>query len=212
MAFEQREQGKREAERIQEEKRAERLEKIRALYSSYNNYASQGDGDNAIIKALRDFSILEAITASFGDGGVVGDVLDKMPTDGRGIIRGQSHKGNTKGIPVLVERNEGIFSASEMANLGKDNFYKMKEMASMGKIDSNFFTQQRKSVAAFVPMANAQPELLHQMKQVQQAIENKPVPHWDLEKLHDGSLHLIETITTKNHVKRNHYKTKKPRI
>jgi len=120
LAFEQRELGKREAELVKRQKRQERLEKIKAIYSSYNNYASQGD-TNPILKALRDFAILESITASFGDGGVV---EDKLPTNG--IFKGQSHNGNGGGIPILVEGKEGIFSAREMDNLGKDNFYKMK--------------------------------------------------------------------------------------
>jgi hypothetical protein len=38
-------------------------------------------------------------------------------------LRGQSHKGNNKGIPIWLK---GVkeYSAQEMDNLGKDNFIK----------------------------------------------------------------------------------------
>jgi len=205
LAFEQRELGKREAERIKQEKRQERLEKIQALYSSYNNYASRGD-DNPLVKALRDFSILEAITASFGDGGVV---EDKLPTNG--VFRGRSHQGKNGGIPILVEGREGILSAREMSNLGKDNFYKMKDMASMGKVDSNFFSKQRKQFVREVPSGGYSPELVQEVRDMKRAIEGKPVQQWDAFGVVNGTLELVETVMTKNKTKRNHYKVKKPR-
>lgn len=208
LAFEERERGKREAERIKEEKRLERLEKIRALYSSYNNYASRGD-QNPIVKALRDFSILEAITASFGDGGLA---EDKIPHNGKGITRGRSHNGRGGGIPVLIEGNEGFFSGREIENLGKENFYKMKDLASMGKVDSNFFSRQGKQFVAGVPVSSGNPELVKEMKDVKRAIESKPVPHLEAGKIVDGAMEIVERILTKNGETRNRYKTKKPRL
>ena len=206
LAFEQRELGKREAERIQEEKRQERLAKIRALYSSYNNYASRGDA-NPIVKALRDFALLEAITASFGEGGIV---EDKLPSDG--IFRGRSHQGRQGGIPILVEGREGIFSANEMANLGKDNFYKMKELASLGKVDSNFFSKQRSQFVQTVPVGASNMELVSEIKEVKRAIEGKPVQTWDLANITNGTMDLVESIISKNKVKRNHHKVSKKRL
>ena len=208
LAFEQRELGKREAERIKEEKKKERIEKVRALYSSYSNYASRGD-DNPIVKALRDFAILEAITASFGDGGVV---EDKMAEKNHGIIRGRSHRGRQGGIPILVEGREGIFSAREMENLGKDNFYKMKDLAGLGKVDSNFFTKQRESFVKAVPVSSMDPRVITTLNQVKDAIESKPVPSYDFEQLANGVINIIETIHVKNGKKRTVFPTKKPRL
>lgn len=206
LAFEQRELGKREAELIKQEKRKERIEKVRALYTSYNNYASQGDKD-PILKALRDFSILEAISASFGDGGVV---EDKLPTNG--IFKGQSHRGNQGGIPILVEGKEGIFSAREMDNLGKDNFYKMKDIASMGKVDSNFFSGQRKAFIKAVPVAQTDKRMINELREVKNAIESKPVQNYDIAGIVDGVIEVVETIHSKNKTQRNIYKTRKPRL
>lgn len=207
LAFEERALGEREAELIKQEKRKERLEKISALYSSYNNYASKGD-ENPIAKALRDFAILEAISASFGDGGVV---EDKLPKDG--IFRGQSHRGPQGGIPIKVEGKEGIFSVKEMENLGKENFYKMKDIAGMGKVDSNFFSNQRKSFVKAVPVGSTtDPRLITEMRSVKQAIENKPVESWDVSKTANGIMDLVQSTVTKNKKVRNHYRIKKPRL
>lgn len=207
LAFEQRELGKREAELAKKQKQQERLEKIKALYSSYNNYASQGD-QNPIMKALRDFAMLEAITASFGDGGIV---EDKLPSDG--IFRGQSHRGSRGGIPILVEGKEGIFSTQEMANLGRENFYKMKDIASMGKVDSNFFSRQRKSfMNSTAVFSSTDPALISEMRDVKRAIESKPVQNWNVAKVADGVMELVEETMHKNGVKRNHYIIKKPKL
>lgn len=207
LAFEQREMGKREAELIKRQKKQERLEKIKALYSSYNNYSQKGD-ENPIAKALRDFAILEAVAASFGEGGVV---EDRLPSNG--IFRGQSHRGNNGGIPILVEGKEGIFSAREMANLGKDNFYRMKELAGMGKIDSNFFSRQRQSFSESMAIVPVQDErFLKEIQDVKKAIENKPVPNFSVHKLVNGTMEIIEETQSKNHKKRNIYIVKKPRL
>jgi hypothetical protein len=205
LAFEQQQLAKREADLIKQQKREERLQKIKALWSSYSSYSDK-DPDTAIMKALRDFSIIEAITASFGDGGVV---EDKLPTNG--IFRGQSHQGNKRGIPILVEGQEGIFSKREMANLGKDNFYKMKERASMGKVDSNFFGGQRKKFMRTMTKTETDPRLLEKMDGVKKAIEDKPVQNWDMIGFVDGMMKVIEETHVKNKVSRNHFKVRKPR-
>lgn len=206
LAFEQRQLAEREAELIKSQKKQERLEKIKALYTSYTNYSNKGD-ENPILKALRDFAILESITASFGDGGVV---EDKLPTNG--IFRGQSHNGNKGGIPILVEGREGIFSAREMENLGKDNFYRMKEIAGLGRVDSNFFSGQRQQFIQAVVPANNDALLLRELNEVKKAIESKPVQNWDVVKVADGVIEIVETLQQKNKTIRNHYKTKKPRL
>jgi hypothetical protein len=207
LAFEQRALGKREAELIKHQKQEERLQKIKTVYTSYAGYANQ-DPSTAIAKTMRDFALLEAITASFGDGGIVND---KLPSDG--IFRGQSHNGSNGGIPILVEGREGIFSTQEMANLGRNNFYKMKDIAASGKVDSNFFSGQRQQFTHSVSrVSQSDPRLLNEMREVKKAIEGKPVQNWDLAHVADGVMELVETITTKNHTIRNHYTTKKRRL
>lgn len=207
LAYEQRALGKREADLIKHEKQEQRLQKIKTIYTSYAGYANE-DPSTALTKALRDFALLEAITASFGDGGVV---EDKLPSDG--IFRGQSHKGNNRGIPILVEGREGIFSSREMENLGKENFYRMKDIASSGKVDSNFFTGQRQQfVHSIGRQTKSDPGLVNEMREVKKAIEGKPVQNWDVASVADGVMELVETVITKNKVQRNHFTTKKRRL
>ena len=206
LAFEQKALAQREAELLKAQKKQERLEKIKALYTSYTNYANKGD-ENPILKALRDFAILESITASFGDGGVV---EDKLPSSG--IFRGQSHNGNQGGIPIRVEGKEGIFSVREMSNLGKDNFYRIKEMAGNGKIDENFFSRQRQNFIQAVIPSNNTSELKESLKDVKRAIDNKPVQNWRADEVVNGVLTLIEETQSGNKTKRLIYKIQKPKL
>lgn len=211
LAFEQKVQAQREADLVKSQKKQERLQKIRALYTSYTNYANKGD-NNPVLKALKDFAILEAIAASFGDGGAADDVLaKKIPSDGKGIVRGRSHRGRRGGIPVLIEGKEGFFSGREMANLGKNNFYKIKEAAGSGKIDSNFFSGQHRNFITVVPSGNATPsyDISRGLEDVKKAIENKPVQNLNIPEVIDGIMKLVETTTTKNKVVRNTYVIKK---
>ena len=207
LAFEQRELRKRESEVIKQQKRLERVQKVKALYSSYTANSSQGDGKGALTKTLRDFAILEAISASFGDGGVV---EDRLP--GNGIFQGQSHQGNKKGIPILVEGKEGIFSASEMNNLGKDNFYKMKEMAGMGKMTPGFFSKQRKSIERPVAVASSNHQLINEVAKMRKAFANRPHEKLDVEGLVSGAMKFTHSITEKGKTINNKYIVKKNRF
>ena len=212
LAFEQKELAKRESERIKEEEKKQRLDKIRALYTSYSNYSSQGEGDNAIAKALRDFAVLEAITASFGDGGIVGvDQAEKVRTNQNGITIGRSHNMK-KGVLAYHEGGEGFMSRKAIQNIGQDGFRRIHEMAENGVMDKNFFSGQREVFNSVIPVSNGSPELLSEMRQVKKAIESKPVPSWDVVNHHNGTMELIETIKTKNSTKRNHYKLRKPKL
>ncbi len=210
LAFEQRQLAERESMLLKQQKKEERLQKIKALWTSYSSYADkEKNPDTAIIKALRDFAIIESITASFGDGGVV---EDKLPSNG--IFRGRSHNGKHGGIPILVEGQEGIFSKREMANLGKENFYKMKELAGLGQVDSNFFSGQRDQFVQMIapgPLNNLS-SLSEEMRNVKIAIEKKPVQNLDVLKLSENILEFVETVQSKNKTVRNHYQLRKKRF
>lgn len=211
LAFEQKQLAEREAQLIKQRKRQERLEKIKALWTSYNAYAEKEENPNqAIFKAIRDFAILDAISATFGDGGLV---ADKVPIDSYGITRGRSHNGRGGGIPVLVEGGEGFFSGNEIKNLGRDNFYKIKHAASLGPIDSNFFSGQKDMLMSTQPIfVNNDKKIINELREVKQAIESKPTQLVDVPSVVDGVLKFTETIQEKNKTKRNHFKIKKPRL
>lgn len=214
LAFEQRQEAKKEKELIQRQKRLDQINKLTAYWNTYNANLSSlkgnEDSGDAITKTLRSIAVIEALTASlasFGDGGVV---EDKLPTDG--IFRGQSHQGNRGGIPIMVEGKEGIFSAKEMANLGKDNFYKLKNMASLGPMDQNFFSQQRRDFASQTPTiaAYSDPKIIKELREVKKAITSQPHQSVNMPEVVNGVLQFTETISNSNMIKRNHYKIQKP--
>lgn len=210
LAFEQRELAAREAQRIQEERRRERIERIRALYSAYNNYASQGDGQDALSRALRDFAILEAVSASFGDGGIVG--IDGY-INSKGITKGGSHAMGTD-VVAKFEGGEGFFSRKEVSNMGHDNFRTIKSMAANGMIDKDFFSKQRSDlVTAMVPMpVRNDDRLINELQEVKRAIVNKPVTQWDFAESTHDTIKMIEKVSSNNKVKRNVHIIKKPRL
>lgn len=214
LAYEQRALAQREADLLKSQKKQERLEKIKALYTSYTNYADKGD-ENPILKALRDFAILESITASFGDGGLVGvDGVEKVRTNPNGITIGRRHSMRG-GVLAFHEGGEGFFSRDEVANMGEDNFYKIKQMAGNGLIDSNFFSGQRQEFNRYIAPARenrSDKKVLAGLKEVKNAIENKPVPNWELVEATEEMFKYVETISTKNKTRRNIYIVKKPKL
>lgn len=211
LAFEQEMQAKREAELIKAQKRQERLAKIKAIWTSYNNYSNDPNNKNgeALTKTLKDFAILEAITASFGDGGLV---ADKVPTDANGITRGRSHRGNGGGIPVMVERGEGFFSAREVDNLGVDNFRTFKNMLGKGKVSPNLFSKQRSDFMATMPVVVDNSNLERGLEGVRQEIKNKPYQQIDVEQLVSGFLAIKETTKTPTKTTKRTFIVKKDRF
>jgi TP901 family phage tail tape measure protein len=206
LAFEEKERAKAEANKIKAEKRLERAQKIKALYSSYQNYASSGD-KNAISKTLRDFAVLEAFTASFGDGGIVSD---KLPSNG--VFQGESHKGNNKGIKILVEGNEGIFSTREMKNLGRRNFYALKELAGRGSIKDGFFKSKTESFIQAMPVAVGNSELTNEVIRMRKAFENFEGQKLDVVNYTKDLFKIVETTKRGNFVTKNTYEIKRPRL
>lgn len=216
-AFEQKEQAKREAELIKRQKRLDRVQKLKSYWNTYNanvNALKEGeDSGKAITKTLRDIAIIEALTAtltSFGDGGVVG--IDGVRTNSFGVTQGRSHNKNG-GVLAFHEGGEGFLSRKEMENIGIENFYKFKQMASLRPLDTNFFTGQNQSFSSSIQNFNyTDPRLVKEVKNVKDAILSKPSQSLNVPEVVDGILKFTETVTTRNKVKRNHYVIKKPRL
>ncbi|MDB0602171.1 hypothetical protein PL373_13635 [Tenacibaculum maritimum] len=213
LAFEQKELAKREARVLQQQKRLDRIQKLQSYWRTYNaNLSSLKDGqdsNDAIVKTLKSIAVIEGITASlqsFGDGGIV---EDKLPSNG--VFRGQSHQGNKGGIPIMVEGREGIFSVNEMNNMGRDNFYALKELANRGKLNTNFFAQQRSDFTKTVPIFPSNKNLEYELKEVKRAIVNKPVTDFDVVKL-ANAVELISTTSTPNKTVYNRFKIKKRKL
>ena len=216
LAFEQKELAKREARLLKQQKRLDRVQKLQSYWRTYNaNLASLDeakgeDSNTAIIKTLKSIAVIEGITASlqsFGKGGIVEDKLPK-----NGVFRGQSHRGSQGGIPIMVEGREGIFSVKKMENIGRDNFYALKDLANKGKLDTNFFTKQKSDFTKAVQVFPSNKNVERGLSRVEDAIKSKPHSTLDVVKLTNGMIELVETTTTRNKTIRNHYKVKKPKL
>ncbi|MGB0896920.1 MAG: phage tail tape measure protein [Flavobacteriaceae bacterium] len=214
LAFEQKELAKREGEVIKRQKRLERVRKLQGYWNTYNanvNSLEKGeDSSKAITKTLKDIAVIEAITASFGDGGIVG--IDGY-TDANGITKGGSHASGTD-VLAKFESGEGFLSRKEVSNMGVDNFRTIKRMAGDGEIGTDFFEKQRK---VFVQEVSAPPvkvdnRLLTEMQEVKRAIQNKPVQTWELAESTSDTIKLIEKVSSKGKTRRNTHIIKKPRI
>ena len=209
LAFEEGERAKFELKKIESEKKAIRLEKVKALYAAYSAAASSGD-DNAIVTVLRDFAIIQGLESSlqsFGDGtgeyGDVGDALDARKGGSKGgnslmngIFKGTKH--NSKGgggIPVLVEGDEGIWKGSTMGKFGKDNFIKLTQGIDSGNIGSDIFERQ----VAVIPQQSTMigmnfDSLESTMSDVKRAIEMKPVPNLHAESISQMVSDIVHTV------------------
>jgi TP901 family phage tail tape measure protein len=188
LAFEKQVQAENQARLLEEQKRLEKIKKIETYYNLLASYA-QEDPNTAPAKALVQIGIAEAIASKFEDGGIVSDVIAKQ---NGGILKGNSHKKG--GILIEAEGSEGIFSKKEMQNLGKDNFYALKN-ALATPIEGNFMRNQNESMMAVLPQQKTIVDfsrLEKKLDSVEKAIQNKPVPTFTIDQ-HGNMITMSET-------------------
>ena len=225
LAFEEAQLAKQEQKKLKAEKRAIQLEKIKALYSAYSSAASSGDA-NAIATVLKDFAIiqgLEVALTSFGEGtaeyGTIMDALEvKNGAKGgnsinNGFVRGESHAKRGKGIPVLVEGNEGILDGNRMNKIGgASGWMELTKAIDAGVIGSDIFGGQ----VGQVPVINSiNVDLGHlgsKLDSVEKAIKNKPVQEINVESLSKSFTDIVETKSTGNKRVISRYRINKTRI
>jgi hypothetical protein len=73
-----------------------------------------------------------------------------------------------------AEGSEGIFSKKEMANLGRDNFYSLKNLAK-APIDGNLFERQNSAFVQSVPIIynNSQANLAVKMDEMIDTLKSR---------------------------------------
>lgn len=225
LAFEEGKLAELEQKKLQAQKKQLALDKARALYSAYSSASASGD-NNAIVTVLRDFAILEGIESligSFGHGtddtGTFEDALSTKNNGAKGgnslyngVFRGESHKMRGKGIPVFVERNEGLWSAPVMNKFGKDNFVRLTQGIKKGEIGSNILDGQSAQISQIGVISPNLSTLTNEMKLTRKAIENKPTQEVDVMKITDSVLEFVEKKTQGSKRVVNRYQVKKGRI
>ena len=225
LAFEESALAELEQKKIKAQKKQIALDKVQALYNAYSSASASGD-NNAIVKVLRDFSILQGIESaisSFGQGtGEHGDINDSLKAGqngskngnsiNNGVIRGESHAKRGFGVPILAEGNEGIWKGSTMDKFGKNNFIQLTKSIDNGSIGSNFMQPQVNALQVVQSGSRFDGALLQEMKETRKAIQNKPEQVIDVQRMSDNILDFVDTRKANNKKVINRYRVKKKRI
>lgn len=174
LAFEEKKKAELERAAIDEQKRKEKIKKIEAFFNLFSEYAKE-DPKTALPNSIRDIALATAFSQAFAEeGGIVGE-LAKNIEGGRivkGIFKGRSHKQG--GIHLEAEGEEGILSKKEMRNLGRDNFYSLKDLAKQ-PIDSSLFERQNEAFIKTIPLVVKQDnKLIEKIDELKIVIENQP--------------------------------------
>ncbi len=208
LAFEQKEAAKREAELIAAQKRLERIEKIKAIYASYAANSSNPQEKNPLMKTLRDFAILEALTATFAEGGYTGD-------GGKYQEAGIVHKGEfvvdketTNALDLKGETMAGF--KKRFANAGAVTDYSKE-----GILHNNNFTQQRQefeALAAMKAVKNTNAKLEEEIRRLREFHEANPTQKVDVLKIANTILEFVEEIQEAGIKKVNRFRIDKKRF
>lgn len=206
LAFEQKEMAKREAELIRANKRLERIQKVKALYSSYTANSGNPNVKNPLLKTLKDFAILEAIANSFAVGGYTGDggkyepagtvhkgefVIDKETTSKLGL-RGENMSGFKKRFierGIWSKRKENVGLSTETLSSQRQEFVRQ---VPTPKLDTSSLEQE-----------------IRELKDWQMSQETQKV---DVRKLVDGTLEFVETVIKKGKETTYRHRVKKDRF
>ncbi len=215
LAFELEQLAKKEKELIEAQKRLERRQKISSLYASYQGYASNGE-EGAIGKVLKDFAILEAISASFGSGkdpvSSSGNSSNSRGALNAGVFYGETHAKRGQGINAWVENGEGILSTQEMQNLGSDNWFSLRNMLQRGSFNPEQFSNQRKSFEGIinnVKVDNNNKLLESKMDVLISEIQNIPNNSIETQENLMGFVDLVLKTKTGNREERNTFRVRK---
>lgn len=173
-------------ERQKAQQKEERRQKVLSYYNLLAGYAQQ-DPDTALQRAAKDIALSEAITLAFAEkGGIIGDISDTTQMIGGEFTR--THTGRDR--LVLAEEGEGMLSVKEMNNLGRGNFYALKDMLSSPQSNSTLFP----TVPTFTNniIANNNDAVVTEIRDLKNIIRKKPTNNVRLDNM--GNV-INETIT-----------------
>ena len=221
LAFEQRELGKRESELIKRQKREAQIQKLQSFWNAYNAnlkaLKSDEDSSVAISKTLRDVALIEGITAAIGSfekGGIVGrDGFDHVRTSSQGITQGRSHNMKN-GVLAYHQGGEGFFSREDVAAIGGESaFYKLKQAAASGVLNTNFFTPQSETFVRSLPSKRGVNEgLVNEVRELKKIISNQPHSTSIVGEVTDQFFEVIDKTVKGNKTKRTITRIKKNRL
>lgn len=126
----------------------------------------------------------------------------------KGILRGPSHEQG--GILIEAEGKEGIFSGREMSNLGRENFYRLKDLLRT-PVEDGLFNAQAEQVVSVMKPEEKKPrknQTLEELRKLQRIVQDKREVNIDV----DGLGNLIVTTVEKGMKEIIEVKLRKPRI
>jgi hypothetical protein len=182
LAFEERKKAELERSKIAEQKKQEKIAKTQAFFNAFSSY-SKDEPQTAAIKALKDVLLAEVVAKAFAkEGGIVGEIAEPIAGGriDRGIFKGRSHSQG--GIHLEAEGNEGIFSGKEMGNLGRENFYALKNLLK-NPIDDAIFERQNDAFNASIPIINVinkSDQVVEKLDELKKVIADKKETVWNI--------------------------------
>jgi len=189
LAFEQKEQAKKEAQLIASQKKLEKIQKTKAIWSSYTANSSNPSVKNPLAKTLKDWAILEAITASFAVGGYTGD-------GGKYDAAGLVHKGEF----VVDKETTGALGLKNLTM----NQFKEKFITGFGlfggktALEKNIFGDQRQDFATAVPSTGINmDQVIKELKMHREWAQAQPKQKVDINKIAEGIFEIVEEIQVK---------------
>lgn len=210
LAFEKKEQARRESEVIAAQKRLEKVQKAKALYTSYSSNASNPSVKNPIAKTLRDFAILEAITAGFEKGGYTGDMGTKEVA---GVVHGKEFVVDAKTTKDLgLGRNTSMddFRSKFLDNGNLYNF--AKERINQKGVElveqRSRFEKENKKVKSSSEIEGLRKDFI-ELKEFQMS---QPTQTVDIKKIAENILEFVETQELNGVKKVNRFKVEKRRF
>lgn len=183
LAFEERKKAELERSKIAEQKKQEKIAKTQAFFNAFSSY-SKDEPQTAAVKALKDVLLAEVVAKAFAkEGGIVGEIAEPIAGGriDRGIFKGRSHLQG--GIHLEAEGNEGIFSGREMGNLGRENFYALKNLLK-NPIDDSIFERQNDSFNASIPIINVinkSDQVVEKLDELKKVIADKKETTWNID-------------------------------
>ncbi len=208
LAFEKKEQAKREAQLLASQKRLERIQRFKSYYNTYNaNLSALRDGQDssvALAKTIKDITILEALTAGFKDGGYTGDGgVDRVA----GVTHGQEFVIDAPNTKALGLRGKSMKDFKErFTNAG----WSMQSSSQLER--NNFGTQAKEFTKNVNPTAISTKKIEDGLRDLLDYEKSKPVQQVDVVKMVDGTLEFVEEVRKRNMRKINRYPLKRNRF
>ncbi len=206
LAEEEANKVKLERQKQEEKEREIKRQKALAFFKLFASYAEK-DPDTALTKALRDTVLAEAVSAAFIDG------TENVGKD-KQFAKNKFSNG-TDGYVARFDGDERILNPEQnkkIGNLSNEALADLAYQSRMGLLDTaKYAVVQSTDFATKIndsALLQQNALLIKELKEVKQAINDKPVPNFAMNQYHEFVLTTIENGFIKNRT----FKNRKSRI